>query len=229
MERSRFAFHSDDFGDSEQWPLIGCHGSCKPLCKEVAAAVAKDSKGYPERLQTWIALTNEAYPNTDPDPASLYSLRLIGIYSVRLVSFFLMEIMACSETMQIKQDEYAFQLADLKVADVPAVYEYVHDIQAFALNAQQRAETSDLTLMGEALIDTQRVQRQERQHVLRRIMQSAESRLAILDDLKAKLKPFLPGLPPQGLHVLLPFRGRQVGTRLSRHANQAKTDCVPSL
>jgi len=177
----------------------------------VAAAVAKDSKGYPERLQTWIALTNEAYPNTDPDPASLYSLRLIGIYSVRLVSFFLMEIMACSETMQIKQDEYAFQLADLKVADVPAVYEYVHDIQAFALNAQQRAETSDLTLMGEALIDTQRVQRQERQHVLRRIMQSAESRLAILDDLKAKLKPFLPGLPPQGLH-----------------ANQAKTDCVPA-
>ena len=123
------------------------HGNCKPLCKEVAAAVAKDSKGYPERFQTWIALTNEAYPNTDPDPASIDSMRLTIIYSVRLISFFLMEIMACSETMQIKQEEYAFQLADLNVANVP-VYEYVHDIQAFALNAQQRTQTSDLKMGG---------------------------------------------------------------------------------
>ena len=145
------------------------HGSCKPLCKEVAAAVAKDSKGYPERFQTWIALTNEAYPNTDPDPASIDSMRLTIIYSVRLISFFLMEIMACSETMQIKQEEYAFQLADLNVANVP-VYEYVHDIQAFALDAQQRTPMLDLTLMGEVLLEQQRVQRQERQQVLRRIM-----------------------------------------------------------
>ena len=86
--------------------------SCQPLCTEVAAAVAKDSKGFPERFQTWITLTNETYPNTDPQyPPSLYS--------VRLITFFLLEVWDCIDTITNKGSEYATQIADLADQELP--------------------------------------------------------------------------------------------------------------
>ena len=146
---------------------------------EVAKATSKDSKGYAVRLRTWISLTNETcQPVKSPDTSTQ------KFYSVRIAAFWYVELRACIEIIQSKQEEYAFQLSALSEQSIPNTYQYISNVYCPVLK--------DLVILGEALIEKSAETTQERQKLLRTIVAGNHCRLRTLHALALRIQPFLP-------------------------------------